>query len=312
MVQRAVRSALNQTFHDLEVVVVIDGPDAATETALAGMGDVRLRVVSLSAHVGAAEARNIGIHAAQGRWVALLDDDDEWLPSKIEKQIAAALASAATQPLITCRYLCRSVERTDSIRPRRLPHSGESIAEYMFDFLCYFQTSTFFGSRELFVQTRFQKQLTSLQDVDWFFRANLNSGVCLVVVAEALSIYNIRQDELTITTQAGWRERLTWGRNNRHLMTGRAYSRFISGSCIGRAVQDKAGLLVYLRLLRECFAGGFPEFSSFMVWLGTCLVTPSLRRRIRDSIFLGRAKSIGDLPVHPPAECVAANSATNS
>src|ERR1041385_5815082 len=84
LLPRAVRSALGQTVDDLEVIVVIDGPDDATRDALTAIDDPRLRVVQLPENVGLSSALNAGIREASGRWVALLDDDDEWFPRKLE------------------------------------------------------------------------------------------------------------------------------------------------------------------------------------------------------------------------------------
>src|SRR5579871_5746785 len=88
-VVRAVESALAQTVRDLEVTVVIDGPNEATALALARLQerDTRLHVIELERNVGACAARNRGIEASKGRWIALLDDDDEWLQNKLEKQL---------------------------------------------------------------------------------------------------------------------------------------------------------------------------------------------------------------------------------
>src|SRR5579862_6769377 len=90
LVTRAVQSALDQTYADIEVIVVVDGPDPATEDALAQFDDKRLRLIVLPEPVGAARARNVGVEAAWGDWIALLDDDDEWLPEKTRAQMQAA------------------------------------------------------------------------------------------------------------------------------------------------------------------------------------------------------------------------------
>src|SRR5271156_4184413 len=79
---RAVRSALIQTYDSIEVVVVIDGRDQASVEALSEVSDARLRFIELEQSGGGNPARNIGVSAAKGNWVALLDDDDEWLPDK--------------------------------------------------------------------------------------------------------------------------------------------------------------------------------------------------------------------------------------
>ncbi|MGB9514059.1 MAG: glycosyltransferase family 2 protein, partial [Candidatus Acidiferrum sp.] len=90
LVTHAVRSALRQTYRNLEVVVVIDGADPKTEESLSRLADSRLRVIALPESSGPAAARNIGVAAARGEWIAFLDDDDQWLPEKIELQMAIA------------------------------------------------------------------------------------------------------------------------------------------------------------------------------------------------------------------------------
>ena len=108
LVRRAVQTVLSQTYTDLkEAVVVIDGPDDTTVKVLEQMNDPRLRVIELGESVGASEARNIGAMQAHGKWIALLDDDDEWLPSKIERQLEAAEAVASPLVLVACGFILK-------------------------------------------------------------------------------------------------------------------------------------------------------------------------------------------------------------
>lgn len=81
-----VRSALDQTYRDLEVIVVDDGSTDATLQQLDAFGS-RIRVHRQS-NGGVARARNIGVRLATGPWIAFLDADDLWLPRKIERQLA--------------------------------------------------------------------------------------------------------------------------------------------------------------------------------------------------------------------------------
>ena len=91
MVVAAVRSALAQTHAPHEVIVVIDGPDeAGTEQRLRVLSERCVRVLALGENVGGGEARNLGVRAATGKWIAFLDDDALWLPGTL-----AALAGAA-------------------------------------------------------------------------------------------------------------------------------------------------------------------------------------------------------------------------
>jgi glycosyltransferase involved in cell wall biosynthesis len=91
----ALPSALGQRDVLLEVVVVDDGSEDGTADHLAVLGDPRLRVVRHEHSHGVARARNAGVEAARGEWVAFLDDDDLWSPRKLRAQLDAARSSKA-------------------------------------------------------------------------------------------------------------------------------------------------------------------------------------------------------------------------
>ncbi len=90
---RAIRSVLDQTYADLELIVVDDGSTDATADVLGRITDPRLRCLRLMPRRGAAAARNAGIAVARGELVAFQDSDDEWLPRKLELQLALLAAS---------------------------------------------------------------------------------------------------------------------------------------------------------------------------------------------------------------------------
>ena len=79
LVPRAIRSVLEQQGADFELIVVDDGSDDDTLTVLGAIGDARLRVVRRP-NGGPSAARNSGVDAASGDWIAVLDDDDVALP----------------------------------------------------------------------------------------------------------------------------------------------------------------------------------------------------------------------------------------
>jgi glycosyltransferase involved in cell wall biosynthesis len=85
--KRALSSVWNQTFHDFEIIVVVDGATDGTPGWLQSSGK-GLRTLVMNTTVGAAEARNQGVKCAQGELIAFLDDDDVWRPSYLETQIA--------------------------------------------------------------------------------------------------------------------------------------------------------------------------------------------------------------------------------
>lgn len=93
MLARAIRSALNQTYSHLEVIVVNDNDPDDDYTADARMiaerfDDSRLCFLTQPSHKNGAAARNYGIRSASGEFIAFLDDDDFWFPNKIAEQVS--------------------------------------------------------------------------------------------------------------------------------------------------------------------------------------------------------------------------------
>ncbi len=87
----AVRSALDQSFSDLEVIVVDDGSTDSTAERVAAISDPRLRLIRQE-NRGLSGARNSGIEAARGTYIGLLDGDDIWYPKKAERHLALMTA----------------------------------------------------------------------------------------------------------------------------------------------------------------------------------------------------------------------------
>ena len=84
-IDRALRSIFAQTFADNEIIVVNDGSTDATPQLLSRYGD-RIRVVT-QPNRGLSAARNAGVRASGGEYLAFLDDDDEWLPEKLVRSV---------------------------------------------------------------------------------------------------------------------------------------------------------------------------------------------------------------------------------
>ena len=93
---RAVESALNQTYDNLEVIVADDASTDDTCTLVNKIEDPRVKLIERTENGGAAAARNSAIRAATGRYIAFLDSDDYWLPNKLSVQIGKMQGEAAS------------------------------------------------------------------------------------------------------------------------------------------------------------------------------------------------------------------------
>ena len=92
---RSIRSVLEQNYGDFEVLVIDDGSTDETASVVAGFDDRRIKYVPLTRNNGAGAARNVGLGLARGKFLAFQDSDDEWLPSKLTKQMSAFMRGSA-------------------------------------------------------------------------------------------------------------------------------------------------------------------------------------------------------------------------
>ena len=265
---------------------MVDGPDPETEAVLAGWGERPLTVIVNERSLGGGEARNVGVRAARGRWVAFLDDDDEWLPHKLERQLADLEVHADERVVGLSQLITRS-PRADFVGPRQAPRPGEPLSEYLFVRSGWFkgggrvQTSTLVVPRSLMLEVPFDSTLPRYQETDWILRA-AHAGARLVMTMEPLSIWYVEEARAGITRSfAGdWQFALDWIRQRRELMTPRAYVSLvlIRVGGLAAASRDHRGLWA---AWREARRAGRPSARVVAIVLGKWLLPAEARRRLR-------------------------------
>jgi len=181
----SVASALGQTVKDIEVLVVNDGGDLARDGTPAG----EPRVQHLwQTNQGAAAARNFGAARARGEWLAFLDDDDLWLPGKLERQLALA-QHAPDAGMIHTDFLVLENDRTrlgDRVLPReRIPSGWVGRELFLENFVL---TSSVLMRRDLFARLGgFDTGLRRIEDYELWLRAARQAPIGFV--PEALTVY---------------------------------------------------------------------------------------------------------------------------
>jgi glycosyltransferase involved in cell wall biosynthesis len=285
LLMRAIASVQAQTCERIEIVVVIDGPDTATEAALKVMAHERLRFVALQESVGGSDARNIGVQHAKTEWIAFLDDDDEWLPGKIEKQLVLAGRAGEPYPVISGQLIAKS-PYGDFVWPRRFPAESEPISEYLFNRKTFFrgegqlQTSMLLTRKSLMELVPFTSGLRKHQDFEWYLRVSQVPGAQFHFVPEPLVNLYLEENRDSITGRPDWRFSLDWLRANRKRMTGRAYAGFVSTQLAPEASQQGAWGAAP-QLLAEMFRHGKPDYMDVSIFAAMWLMRPSLRRTLR-------------------------------
>lgn len=295
LVCRAVESALRQTLRNIEVVVVIDGPDHSTVSALRDIEDPRVRWIELPENAGGSEARNIGIREARGKWIALLDDDDEWLSTKLATQLEFVETLTDSSVIVCSRYY----EQTDDailVQPRALPRPGQHISEYLF---CetslkgirqgFVQTSTWFIAKQLLVALPFTKGLKRNQDTDWLLRAFADLPAArLFVTEEPLARFSNQSSTTRISNTLDWAYHYQWLVENERLFTPRAAAYFIATIVTATAVQQGTGFAVFCRLLGATFRRSPSSLKAIWLCFASKFVFP-----FRGTLRLHPAKAAG-------------------
>lgn len=270
LVTRAVHSALTQTLTDIEVIVVVDGDDPATMAALAEIADPRLRITVLPGKSGAGGARNAGVRHATAPWVAFLDDDDEWMPEKLERVLAAAPDE---------RCVLTSLIRVISARGERVnpavPYAGPMpIDEWLFDRHSWLrgseamiQTSALVFPRALFDAIQF---VEPHEEWDLCFRAVKQLGYRYITVPEPLVVYYVPEAIASLSRSYRMERSLRWLDDHRDLLTRRAYSGFAL-TVASQVPTDGNRNRAMAGLLRRAFAHGRPTarqvFAFALIWL---------------------------------------------
>ncbi|WP_370582061.1 glycosyltransferase family 2 protein [Mycobacterium sp. OAS707] len=213
---RALRSVRAQrSAAALEVIVVYDGEPGPELPA--GVGRLADRVIRTAGRVGACRARNIGISAAAADIVALLDDDDEWLPGKLEAQLALlGKASDPAHTVVSGRQLF--VSRKGAVSrpcPDRLIGAGEPVEHYLFrrrppnGGRPTLTTPTLLLPRELAASTPWNESLVRHQDWDWLIRLGRRPGTTFVQTPQAVARVHLGS-ALSISMTTDWRASLDW------------------------------------------------------------------------------------------------------
>jgi glycosyltransferase involved in cell wall biosynthesis len=291
LVKRAVHSALKQTFPRIEVVVVIDGPDGCTRKELATISDSRLRVIELPQRVGGSDARNRGMDSARGEWIALLDDDDEWLPEKISAQMKLARSSSFRYPIVSSRLFLRT-SQGDLVLPRKLPFTP--ICDYLLarNDWSYgeglLQTTTLLFPKDLYKLVPFKSGLPRHQDLDWVLRATQQEGAGIEFAPEPLAIWYKAEQRKSVSSTANWRGSYEWIGSVHEMITPRAYGTFIASDVAWQAAAQHAWGS-FIPLLREACGKGKLKPADVIRYMGFWLVPPSLRSGLK-SLALGASK----------------------
>lgn len=254
----AVSSVRNQTIGrtNVEIVVVADRPRTDLESALEAQLVSVDQLLFTGGGAGAPTARNLGVRRSKGDWVAFLDDDDYWAPTKLEEQLKIAESIDSSQGVIISSRVRQSKGGADSLTapvPTRCFRDGDIVESYLFKGRTpslgrsSLFTSTLLVDRKLALNNPWDESLSRHQDWDWLIRAQ-KSGASLHQLSAVLSTQRVGSDG-SISASTDWQSSLDWARSWKDAWTPQTYVDFITGQPLRYALQGRS-----LTGLRQCLA----------------------------------------------------------
>jgi len=181
LVGHAIGSVIDQTYRNLEIIVVDDHSTDNTEEVVKRFGESRLQYIRHERNKGGSAARNTGIKAATGEYIAFLDDDDEWVENKIERQLQYVQDFGA----VVCRSFIPSLNRMTQLYKQVTVNPRDLRKGFIFG--C--GTSILFARTDILKDTLFDENLASSQD--WDLLVRLTSKCKIAYINEPLVRFNV-------------------------------------------------------------------------------------------------------------------------
>lgn len=191
LLPRAIESAQKQTYRDIEIIVVSDGSTDDTDSVVEKIKaeDNRIKYCPYSPGHGGNYARNYGVEQAGGEYVAFLDDDDEWLPTKLEKQLNLFEADSN---MVLAYTGVNVIYVNEKINYSFIPKDQGDLSRKVLLGNCIGSTSTAMVKKSVFEKSGvFDNDLDALQDFDLWIRV-VQHGTVGVVSEELINYYNYR------------------------------------------------------------------------------------------------------------------------
>lgn len=194
-IHRAIESVLNQTYKEIEVIVVDDcSKDNTADVVKKEFGrDLRVIFHKLEKNLGACVARNRGVQLSKGKYVAFLDSDDAFLPEKISKQIACIEKSNVS----LCATDYTLINENGRVLVKTHPGTKEEVYSKLL-YCNFITTGTLMGYRECFIEEPFDESLPRYQDWDLVLR--LSKKYSFYFLQESTLLQYSQQISITTST----------------------------------------------------------------------------------------------------------------
>jgi glycosyltransferase involved in cell wall biosynthesis len=197
----AVHSVLHQTFEDWELIVIDDGSSDATPEILGRLTDTRIRVIR-QMNGGEANARNAGLHAAIGQYIAFLDADDLYLPGALQEMSSFLDENPSADALFSDGYFCDGnahlLGRLSDVRPG--PYTGHILEPLVIDPAVIAQVGCTMIRNSIIRSSGVHFDTSLVIGPDWDFWIHLALKAQFGYLDRFTCMYRVHQANITVTS----------------------------------------------------------------------------------------------------------------
>lgn len=249
-IKRSLSSVFAQTFQDFEVLLINDAsPD--WEMALPiikSFDDNRLKIISHETNQNGAVARNTGIKAAQGEFIAFLDADDEWLTAHLSNLLKTQKNNDSDLLYSSCSV--HSFNDFKYVLPKKSFLSSKNLSEYLFCDSGFIATPSIMIRTSKAQQILFNEHLKRHQDYDFLLR--LEADQIKFAWSKEVTVI-VHWEENDIESKGGtWEFSEKWFKEYKQYMSSKAKTCFMLKFVVLRLLQNRQIILGLLKFFKYC------------------------------------------------------------
>ena len=200
IVKRAIDSIINQTYKNIEIILVNDFPEKCDNNVKLyeliedyKKNGINIVYIVVEKNGGACKARNIGINNSTGKYIGFLDDDDEWLPEKVETMLEVFENDNNIAIVYSNSIIYNDANYNTSYFHNNLQPSG-NIFKYLFKSNIIGSTSFPMFNKDILLKSgAFNEQMPAMQDLETYLRVCMNHEV--VYIPKTLTKYHLYEGE---------------------------------------------------------------------------------------------------------------------
>ena len=271
-------SVVAQDFADWELIIVEDGSADQAEIlrTLDELNNPRVRAIALSEHHNAAYARNVGIDASRGDWIAFLDSDDYFLPNKLSTVFRLIEAGDLGEHSLVYSQFIQKIGESEHVQPTAGIASEEKVGDYLFVSGQAIGTPGIVMSRRFAAKVRFDPLCIKHQDYDLLLRAE-QAGAHFLFIETALWVRDFRASHSHVGAQRIPHFSCGWLNDRREMMSDAAQLGFLYSAVLA-PMASQSRLATVKDLLKTLRCGNWPKKHGYL------LITPLLPFRLYDRI----------------------------